>query len=200
MDWGPSQEELRCGVSVLAREGRSLDGLADLVRNLGITCEQVRGLLTANPLRPYGRRVLFGGPGLEVMVARWTPGQECAPHDHGGSVGVVQVLQGHGFHRVWSVSDGVLEPEDPEHVVSGDLLYATPELIHSMGDAGASEPLVTLHFYVDVIPNMVVYDVAGRRSLVVDSGCGAWVPHDQPELILQQAPGFVSRGALESWT
>ena len=140
--------------------------------------------------RPYGRNVFLNTEVAEGMLATWTRRHPCAPHDHGGSFGVVRVLQGEAIHRVWEVSNGELRLTFEERRGAGQILVCGRDIVHSMADGGAAEPLVTLHLYVDPIQHMVVYDVAARRTFVVDGGCGAWVPLDDPSLIRCSLKGF----------
>jgi len=128
---------------------------------------------------------------MEMMIASWTRGRVCAPHDHGGSVGAVRVLRGAAIHRVWSLVDGRLELAVEERVEAGAVLACGPDMVHSMGDAGASEKLATLHVYRDPIPFMVVYDPTASRTLQVAASCGAWIPG--PEQILREVPGLHRR-------
>ena len=144
--------------------------------------------MTADPSRPYGRRVLVGGPHCEVMVATWTRDRACAPHDHGGSRGVVRVLRGAAVHTVWRLVGGELVAVGRERLDEGAILSCGPDLVHSMVDAGDAHALVTLHAYVDPIASMTVYDLDHRRTLVVSGACGAWVP--DAELILAEYTGF----------
>jgi predicted metal-dependent enzyme (double-stranded beta helix superfamily) len=145
----------------------------------------------ADPSRPYGRHVLLNGDNLEVMIATWTPGVRCAPHDHGGSEGVVRVLQGRARHRIYAVRESGLEVVREETASVGEILVCGKHLVHSMGDDGAELPLVTLHMYTGPVPHMVVYDVENNRTLKVAGGCGAWVPEPESGMLLSEQPGMV---------
>ena len=155
-------------------------------------CElELAASLRPDPGRPYGRRVFLGTPAVEGMLATWTPGASCAPHDHGGSSGGVRVLRGVATHRIYRVIDGALRLITEERAAAGDVLAFGAGLIHSMGDGGGDASLVTLHLYAGPIPHMVVYDLTRGETLKVDGGCGAWVP-DDPAQILGRWAGFVS--------
>jgi len=149
-----------------------------------------------DPQHPYGRRPLFSNDLLEVMVATWTPGVSCAPHDHGGSFGVVRVLRGRSCHRVWKVEDGELSIHKQEHVGVGGVMVCGSDMVHSMGDDGDDESLITLHLYTRSIFHMVVYDQMNTSTLVVDGQVGAWIP-DEPSMIWARREGFV--GADSFW-
>lgn len=169
-------------------------GLADLVslqQGVALDDAALQGLARPDPARPYGRQVLLGGHGVEVMVATWTRGLTCAPHDHGGALGAVRVLQGRARHRIWRVEGGALRLVK-EHVAGpGELLACGADMVHSMGDDGGDAPLMTLHLYTPTIDFMVVYDQPSDRTLVVDGDCGAWVPG--PDRIRAEAPGMRAR-------
>jgi cysteine dioxygenase len=145
-------------------------------------------LLHPDPERPYGRRVLLDGPHAEMMLATWTRGRPCAPHDHGGSIGAVRVVRGRARHRVHRVHDGALRTLHEETLEAGTVLTCGPTLVHSMADDGAEDGLVTLHLYVGPIPHMTVFDLEAGRTLQVSGDCGAWVPG--PEGILAARDGL----------
>ncbi len=166
----------------------------ELVRKV-MSCEEfpsaeVDPLCTEDPTHPYGRRVLLQTEHAEVMLATWTPRTPCAPHDHGGSEGAVRVIRGAGIHWIWQVQHNKLCLIHEERVKAGDVLEFKAGIIHSMGDAGERERLVTLHFYTGPIEHMIVYDVDGQKTLMVDGSCGAWLPWDMPGLIHCMLPGI----------
>lgn len=150
--------------------------------------------------RPYGRQVVFADANLELMLASWTPGLPCAPHDHGGSLGGVRVLRGAALHRVWHIAGGRLHLVSEKKVPAGGVLTCDADLVHSMVDAGDSEPLVTLHLYHGPIDFMVVYDLEADETLIVEGTCGAWVPTDAPHLIRARIPGIAAPAELETWS
>ncbi len=133
---------------------------------------------------PYGRRPLFRDDGGEVMLAAWTPGAECAPHDHAGARGAVLVLAGRFVETEWLWRDGDLRRGRSRPWRAGDVIPVEPGGIHSMldEDGGAS-----LHFYVPPIAGMRVFDARLRQTLTVRDDCGAWLPSD-PNLILSRQP------------
>lgn len=180
----------QCHTSV--RAGGDLRTLRTLVA--GVPLSELQALPTrSDPARPYGRNVLLDSSGLEMMVAKWTPGTPCAPHDHGGAVGVVRVIRGRALHRIWAIRGAELEIVAEEQVEAGGLLLCGADLIHSMGDDGGDEPLVTLHAYLGGVPYMTVYDVNERSSLQVDGSRGAWIP--EPCGVLARSAGYVTRDA-----
>jgi cysteine dioxygenase len=173
--------------------------LAALTRFLNGNGLDVQGLLSVaktDTSKPYGRRVLFQNDDLEVMIASWTRGVPCAPHDHGGSSGAVRVLQGRSRHLVWALADGVLKVVKEEVVAAGGVMVCGADMVHSMGDDGANEPLVTLHMYTKSVDHMVVYDLDALETLVVEGSCGAWVPRDQPDMVRFRVKGMCAAGEV----
>ena len=192
----PDVDTLRERCQALSEAG--VPGLAALVALLGeveLDLADIPDLETAAPGHPYGRRVLLATDAIELMIATWARDQLCIPHDHGGSVGGVKVLQGRARHRAWRVDDGVLSPGRESTVEAGSILRCGTELIHSMGDGAAAQPLVTLHLYAASIDHMVGYDLPADRTLILAGSCGAWVPRDG-EGIRQVVPGIWRRQDL----
>jgi cysteine dioxygenase len=179
--------------ALTAREEPCLTSILEVARQISLSEAELDALARPDPSRPYGRRVLLADPRLEVMVATWTPQTPCAPHDHGGSVGGVRVLRGRSRHRIYTVEDGALVLRREHTAQPGEVLAFGPNLIHSMTSIDPTEPLMTLHFYTDAIEEMVIY--AEGDTLVVDGGCGAWVPAD-PALIRFRVSGVHPRDAL----
>lgn len=155
--------------------------------------DAIQALEQPDPRRPYGRHVFLEGERIEGMVATWSRAYPCAPHDHGGSVGGVRVLRGAALHRMYRLDGERLSLAREEVVPSGGVVLCGPELIHSMQDAGSEEQLMTLHLYAAPIEEMRVYDFASTTTYVVDGGCGAWVPVDEPERIRRSWSGFARR-------
>jgi len=173
--------------------------LAALTRFLKGTELDVEGLLgvaKTDTSKPYGRQVLFQNDDLEVMVASWTRGVPCAPHDHGGSSGAVRVLQGRSRHLVWALVDGKLQVVKEEIVAAGGVMVCGADMVHSMGDDDAAEPLVTLHMYTKSVDHMVVYDLDSLETLVVEGSCGAWIPRDRPEMVRTRLQGICAAASV----
>jgi len=166
------------------------------LRERGVSEAERAALGRADLERPYGRQVLLSGDHLEAMLATWTRGAHCAPHTHGGSIGGVRVIQGEGLHRVYQVRGGRLALAREHSLRPGDIVAAGADLIHSMGDAGGDVPMMTLHLYTDAIDHMLVYDLLRDRTLVVDGGCGAWIPDDEPSMIRSVTDGIHTARAL----
>ena len=152
--------------------------------------QELRKISVSDPSKPYGRNVLLQTDDLEVMIAHWTRETPCVHHDHGGSVGVIRVLQGRGRHRIWTVDADGLRTVCEETVAAGETMMCGSDLIHSMADDGADEPFITLHMYIRSIDHMIVFDLEKEQTLMVDGACGAWIPDDGMELVRHRKNGF----------
>ena len=185
--------------AIAQRSDLAIADLMAVVRGLHLSDETIAALQHPDPSQPYGRRVLLETPQLEVMVATWTPGMPCAPHDHGGQRGVVLVLRGASMHRMWQFHDGQAQCTGEHTAQCGDVLVVAPETVHSMESADPSTPLITLHLYTQTIPHMVVYDLPNNQTLLVSGNCGAWVPSMSSGLLLHRRDGLWGRAAFNDW-
>ena len=184
------------GDSTVAEAGTiALSEIASVLAMGDLNDSEVASLARRDPSKPYGRRVIIDTDRLEGMVAQWTRGVPCAPHDHGGASGAVRVLRGEAVHTVWRLEEDDLAPIRIHRARRGDVIRCGPHMVQSMVDGGAMEPLVTLHLYADPIDHMVVYDLESADTYTVDGGCGAWIPHEQPELVRSRRPGLVRPSA-----
>jgi predicted metal-dependent enzyme (double-stranded beta helix superfamily) len=123
---------------------------------------------------PYSRQALHADETVEIMVARWAPDAECAPHNHGGCSGFVVVLSGALIETdfTWHGDELVAGAGNPR--VSGSSRGFGPEVIHAMS-ANASGA-VTLHVYAPRPERMNVYDLERREVLDLVGDFGAWIP------------------------
>lgn len=167
--------------------------LVTLIKSIEISDADIQSLMCEDLTHPYGRKVILNHPNLEVMVATWTRGVPCAPHDHHDSRSAIRVLQGRSHHRMFRCKAGKLLEILSEHKTKDDVLLCPPRQIHAMGDDGAEQPLVTLHAYSGSIDNMVVY--SETETLIVSGACGAWVPENDKS-IYGRAQGHVLRDAV----
>jgi cysteine dioxygenase len=133
--------------------------------------------------KPYGRKLIYSNEQVEVMVMNWNPGHPCLPHDHGESVGWVQVLSGAVEHTLCR-SDPT-GPPLPTHTTierASTMLFAPAGMVHMMCALKSELPTVTLHFYSPPISGMRVFDLENGAACVVADDCGAWWP-DPPQLV-----------------
>lgn len=180
----------RLASTVLEKPEIRTKDLIGFLRTIELTSSEVECLKFPDSMHPYGRQVLFNHPRLEVMIATWTRGMPCAPHDHHESRSAIRILQGRSHHRMFHCIDGELVETLSERKEKGDVLLCPPRQIHAMGDDAAEDVLVTLHVYAGSIDNMVVY--AENETLIVSGSCGAWVPETQVN-ILGHSIGHVPR-------
>ena len=157
----------------------SVSQLSGLLDQADMAPDEVDARRVSDPDKPYGRCVLLETDHVEAMMATWTARTWCAPHDHGGSIGGVRILRGKALHRIFKVTDQGLRQVKEETLEAGEILRCGSSLVHQM--RALEDTLVTLHLYAGPIPFMNVYEDGTRY--VVDGGCGAWVPHDQPDLL-----------------
>ncbi len=128
---------------------------------------------------PYGRKVLFRSEDLEVMLATWTSGAECLPHDHGFSSGTVWLAAGRFTERRFMLGDDLDEVGTMIIRQSGAFVHVTDDDIHSMRSLDAG---ISLHVYSPPVHAMKVYDKGSRSTLTVSDDCGAWVPRDEAQI------------------
>src|SRR4051794_21793571 len=89
-----------------------------------------------DPGRPYSRNMIGLSEQCEIMLARWNPGFECAPHDHGKSGGYVLYLSGEFVETQYTrVNDG-LKAVGSRHISAGTLIHIEPGEIHSCHAVG----------------------------------------------------------------
>lgn len=125
---------------------------------------------------PYVRAVVHASLAGEVMVATWRPGGASAPHDHGAARGLVLVARGELVERRLTAKGGSIVAVAERRVMTGDAVSVAAGEIHEMEAAASGEPAVTLHLYAPRPGPTRLYDRAGRRTIVVDDGAGAWLP------------------------
>lgn len=148
--------------------------ILEVLRAHGLTPDELRkaGPVPSAPF-PYARNPRIADPECEVMLARWTPGVVCAPHDHGASSGWVFFLEGR-FEETdyrwdgFTLARGAKTTREP-----GSWAAVRSDEIHSCVCESAG---LSLHVYFPRIRAMRVFDLERERTLVVADDCGAWVP------------------------
>jgi hypothetical protein len=122
--------------------------------------------------RWYAR--LQTGPGYEVWLLSWLPGQSSGLHDHGGSSGVLTVLQ--GALRERAVSGGAVSGgrETTRTLTGGDQRAFAPGYIHEVVN-DSLEPAVSLHVYFPGLTEMTPHACtsASPRSALASRGATA---------------------------
>ncbi len=133
---------------------------------------------------PYGRTVVSATPDAEVIAMLWRPDATCAPHDHGEAEGTIHVVSGAVRERVYRWTGRALEVVRTTTHEAPALLQVRAGCIHDMTALG---PALTVHRYAPRVTGMRVWDVVGRRTVVVPDDCGAWLPAD-PGAVVTVAP------------
>ncbi|MFE2942457.1 cysteine dioxygenase [Streptomyces sp. NPDC059255] len=87
------------------------------------------------------------GPGYEVWLLSWVPGQGSGSHDHGRSSGVLTVLDGELTERSGSGS---------RTLTPGAQRVFAPGYVHEVVNA-AIEPAVSLHIYYPGLTEMPMH-------------------------------------------
>jgi predicted metal-dependent enzyme (double-stranded beta helix superfamily) len=154
----------------------------EILSEAGVTCKALKSLSipSIHKEEPYGRYILHRGDRFEVMLASWSRGAECAPHDHGFSNGVVWLLDGDFRETHYELEKNLAVLGKSVLRPHGTLLAVTPGDIHSMV---ALDGGVSLHIYTPPIEQMKVFDPNGRRTLIVNGDCGAWVPSSTAQIL-----------------
>ena len=125
-------------------------GYAQLVREIAADRDRWEPLVRYDALTRWYAR-LETGPGYEVWLLSWLPGQSSGFHDHGDSSGVMTVVRGELVERsLTHAGDGAraLRPGGQRVFSSGYL--------HEVVNA-ALEPAVSIHLYSPGLTEMHQY-------------------------------------------
>lgn len=134
--------------------------------------------------KPYGRKLLFYSPDVEVLIMGFLPERECPPHDHGKADGLVLVCYGEARHKVFTRHHNSLQLVLDTRELQGYILDAPIDCVHGMGNSSTHKPLITLHVYWPPIEQMSVFDLDQKRIYIVNDKAGAWLPI-APETLLE---------------
>ncbi|MCX7570294.1 cysteine dioxygenase family protein [Tumebacillus sp. DT12] len=159
--------------------------LREAIERLDVTMEDLHPYITDFGPYPYGRKMIYKSDDVEMLVMNWSNHMDCAPHDHGSSMGWVSVLEGESTHILYDLDeDGVPVEKVTRLEATGTHVYAGEKMIHAMGNHSDGS-LVTVHVYSPPITGMKVYDLEKCAVCIVSDDCGAWWPeHDRQ--ILQE--------------
>jgi hypothetical protein len=136
------------------------------------------------PGEPYGRLPVHRDERGEVLLVSWGEDEFCAPHDHGSSGGVIQLMRGVFVERVWRFAAGALVVVGERRVAAPSLVRVAPGVIHDMKAQGRG---LGVHLYLPAIADMHVHDLSRRETLTVTDECGAWIPREE-RLITGRTP------------
>ncbi|GLW75241.1 hypothetical protein Kpho02_75380 [Kitasatospora phosalacinea] len=130
----------------------TLGGYARLVREIAADRDRWEPLVRYDALTRWYAR-LETGPGYEVWLLSWLPGQSSGFHDHGRSSGVMTVVRGELTER--SLTAG---GEGSRALAPGGLRVFSTGYLHEMVNA-ALEPAVSIHLYTPGLVEMNQYPV-----------------------------------------
>lgn len=124
----------------------TVSGFAGLARDIAADRDSWAPLVRYDATSRWYHR-LRTGPGYEVWLLSWVPGQGSGAHDHGRSSGVLTVLQGELTERVGA--DG-----SARHTLrAGAQRVFAPGYVHDVVN-DALEPAVSLHIYFPGLTEM----------------------------------------------
>ena len=106
-----------------------------------------------DPARRWSMR-LHADDDLDVWLISWTPDQSTALHDHGGSAGVLTVVDG-------GLTELTVAPKDLHRLLRHELALGQvrtfgPRHIHDVVNTGAA-PAVSVHAYSPPLRSMTYY-------------------------------------------
>lgn len=126
----------------------TLVDLAAAMTATGLTMDDVAEFVRPNP-RNYNRALVALREQYELLVMTWLPGQTSVPHDHAGSICVMQVLQAAATEGSYQVaSDGYVDLDYETIVPAGEITAGQDAGVHTvLNPATSREVLVTVHAY-----------------------------------------------------
>jgi mannose-6-phosphate isomerase-like protein (cupin superfamily) len=98
---------------------------------------------------------------FEAWVIAWPSGGEIELHDHGGSAGVVVVVQGELVETSVSLLHGGVITET-NILKAGDSVTMAPEHVHDIANLGEM-PALSVHVYAPRLTTMTYYDIFDGR-------------------------------------
>jgi cysteine dioxygenase len=142
----------------------TLDELADYINRLPQqpTVEQVKEKFASLLLRQrdyemyrlftgkkYARNLIARGEHAELLMLCWHSGQRTPIHDHGGSIGVVMVIEGSLTETMYEIApEGHVRPYNTFRWSPGGITGAEVQDIHQLLNLQPEgRDLVTLHCY-----------------------------------------------------
>lgn len=113
----------------------------------------------------YTRTRFYEGERFEILVLCWNEGQWSPIHDHANSLCTMYVLEGEAVTSLYHVTGAPgdagrsLVDEGETVLREGNVTTVFGGDIHRVGNpAGSGSRLMTVHFYLPPIPEMLVWD------------------------------------------
>ncbi|PYC77625.1 cysteine dioxygenase [Streptomyces tateyamensis] len=144
-----------------ARHPSTVADYTRLVRELAADTARWAPLVRYDALTRWYAR-LETGPGYEVWLLSWLPGQSSGRHDHGGSSGVLTVVQGELVER----SPG-RDGADGRTLRPGGQRVFAPGYVHEVVNASL-EPAVSIHLYAPGLTEMNQHPAAAVAELAAE--------------------------------
>jgi cysteine dioxygenase len=137
-----------------------IQDLVRILRDSGLTLEDVRGFAHFSPVR-YQRNLIHEGPAYHALALCWRSGQRSPIHDHCGSACGVRVLDGVMTETVFErTGEGHVYPTRSRELRAGQVCATYDADIHQVSNLqprGAD--LVTLHVYSPPLLVMGTYSL-----------------------------------------
>ncbi|QGM47443.1 FAD/NAD(P)-binding protein [Methylocystis heyeri] len=157
----------------------TLFDIARTMQGIKLTPSDVASFIRADP-RGYNRAAVVVREQYELLVMTWLPGQASFPHDHSGSVCVLQVVQGEAAEVCYRIApDGYADFEYEVNLETGGVAAFQDAGVHSLRNARPDETLVTVHAYAPRLRDFRRFIV--RPATPGDSGLA---PQEPPTVVL----------------
>lgn len=149
------------------------DTVHQAVSRLVTSREELRRYIQFQP-ENYTRTLFYRDLRFEVLVLAWLPGQQSPIHDHANSICTMYILDGvceaTTYRQPTEPGKRGLIQEATVHVTGGSTITVYGGDIHAVGcPANASGGLVTIHFYLPPISEMLIFDASTGESQVMNA-------------------------------
>ncbi len=136
------------------RPAPTLVGIAEVLQQAALRPEDVAEYVRNDPDH-YHRSLVILREQYELLVMTWLPGQESDPHDHAGSICVLQVLEGAAVEAAFRLApDGYVEQDYEQPLERGAISAGEDIGIHTIRNPmSATGPLVSVHVYSPPLSN-----------------------------------------------
>jgi cysteine dioxygenase len=113
----------------------------------------------------YARNLMARSEFAEMLMLCWRSGQRTPIHDHGGSIGVVMVVEGSLTETMYELKpEGHVRPYNTHRWNPGGITGAEVQDIHQLLNLQpAGRDLVTLHCYSPPLTVLNTFSPVGRR-------------------------------------
>lgn len=95
---------------------------------------------------PYGRKILYKDRHVEIILIDWPPGGRSAAHDHGASYGMIRILSGSVYGKIYSKKTKKFLKRVTAK--KGEMMFEAPDIIHIMGNVSKTKHAMAIHAYM----------------------------------------------------